>query len=124
MEQIDPTTRREVDENRRHEESITQMMASSEPASPPEYNGIFPSPFSRPQRYSAASLTSPPGLNTRANRSSTQLTSPTSGFVRPYTSGNATNLPSQSVPGSRRQSDDEEEDDVIYYDSALRAAAK
>lgn len=104
-------------------------MASSEPTNPPEYASAFPSAFSRPNRYSMTSLTSPPGIATRPNRSSTQLTSPSAAFARPYTSGNATSttaLPSQSVPGSRRHSDDENEDDFIYgYDNAIhRAAAK
>lgn len=127
LDSIDPETRREVEAGHRHEESISQMMASSEPASPPEYATAFPSAFSKPNRYSTNSMTSPPGLVTRPNRSSTQLTSPSAGFVRPYTSGHASSIPSQSVPASRRHSDDEDEDDFIYgnYDAALhRAAAK
>jgi len=100
-------------------------MAASEPTSPPEYGNAFPNAFSKPNRYSNASLSSVPGVTNRASRSSTQLTSPSAGYVRPYTSGHA-QIPSQSVPGSRRQSDDEEEDDFIYgFDTAVnRAAAK
>lgn len=82
--------------------------------------------MSRPNRYSTASLMSPPGIATRPNRSSTQLTSPSGGFVRPYTA-NASNLPSQSVPGSRRHSDDEEEEEDYLYrfeTGVHRAAAK
>nr|POF01435.1 hypothetical protein CFP56_76152 [Quercus suber] len=127
LDKVDPETRREVEEGLRHEDSITQMMASSEPASPPGYGNNFPSAFPRPNRYSMNSLTSPPGIATRPNRSSTQLTSPSSNLVRPYTSGNVTAsaTPSHSVPGSRRQSDDEDEDDFIYgYDTIHRAAAK
>lgn len=122
---FDPETKRSVEDGWRHGEAISQMIASSEPASPPEYASAFPTPFSRPARYSAASLTSPPqGILNRPNRSSTQLTSPPGGFVRPYTSGN-THIPSQSVPGSRRHSDDEEEDDFIYgFENHHRAAAK
>ena len=124
---FDSETKRSVEEGWRHGEAISQMIASSEPASPPEYANAFPNAFSRPSRYSAQSLTSPQGVANRPNRSSTQLTSPSStGFVRPYTSGNAY-IPSQSVPGSRRHSDDEEEDDSFAYgfDSAIhRAAAK
>lgn len=122
LAQFHPETRREVENGLRHEEAITQML--SEPADPPEYGGAFPNAFSRPNRYSAASLTSPPGINNRASRSS--ITSPAAGHVRPYTSGNA-HIPSQSVPGSRRHSDDEEEDDTFLYgfESAIhRAAAK
>jgi len=126
LEAFDPAIRHEVENGLRHEESIAQMMASSEPASPPEYGNAFPTSFSRPNRYSTTSLTSPPGINTRPNRSSTQLTSPVAAFARPYTSGSVANIPSQSVPGSRRQSDDEDEDDFLWsYDSAVhRAAAK
>ena len=126
LAQFDPETRREVEDGLRHEEDITRMMASSEPASPPDYASAFPSAFSRPNRYSTTSLTSPPGIFTRPRQSSTQLTSPSAGFERPYTSGNV-HLPSQSVPGSRRHSDDEEEDDSFHYgfETAVhRAAAK
>jgi len=122
LEKVDAETRREVDENRRHEQSVTQLFAQSEPTTPPEYHHAFPSTFSRPNRYSTASLTSPPGIATRPSRASTHLTSPSGGFARAYNNGNHSNLPSQSVPGSRRQSDGEEEDDdFIYgYDDSLR----
>lgn len=106
---------------------MAQMIAQSEPTTPPEYADAFPSIFSKPNRYSSASLTSPPGLVNRPTRAATQLTSPPFQYSRPYTSSGATNLPSHSVPGSRRQSDDEEEaDDFLYnFDSSLhRAAAK
>jgi len=126
LDTIHPSVRHDFENGRRHEESIAQMMASSEPASPPEYGNAFPTSFSKPNRYSAASLTSPPGIATRSSRSSTQMTSPSAGFVRPYTSGGTSTFPSQSVPGSRRQSDDEDDDDFIWsYDSVNhRAAAK
>lgn len=126
IDSFDPQTRLEVEENLRHEKAITQMMAASEPASPPDYGNVFPTPFSKPNRYSIASLASPPGIANRPNRSSTQLTSPSAGFVRPYTSG-TTHLPSQSVPGSRRQSDDEEDESPFIYgldNPGHRAAAK
>ncbi|KAK4580310.1 hypothetical protein LTR86_000513 [Recurvomyces mirabilis] len=120
---VDPETRREVDQGLLHEESIAAMMAASEPTSPPEYGNAFPNAFSKPNRYSNASLSSVQGVTNRASRSSTQLTSPSAGYVRPYTSGHA-QIPSQSVPGSRRQSDDEEEDDFIYgFDTAVNRAA-
>jgi len=124
LEAFDPAVRTVVENGRRHEESIAQMMASSDAASPPEYGNAFPSSLSKPHRYSAASMTSPPGLTSRSNGSSVQLTSPSAGFVRPYTSGGTTNIPSHSVPGSRRQSDDEDEDDFLWnYDSAIRRSA-
>lgn len=104
---------------------MAQMIAQSEPTTPPEYADAFPSIFSKPNRYSSASLTSPPGIVNRPSRATSQLTSPPFQYTRPFTS--SSNLPSQSVPGSRRQSDDEEEaDDFLYnFDSSLhRAAAK
>ena len=104
---------------------MSQMIAQSEPTTPPEYADAFPSIFSKPNRYSSASLTSPPGIVNRPARAATQLTSPGFQYNRPFTS--SANLPSHSVPGSRRQSDDEEEaDDFLYnFDQSVhRAAAK
>lgn len=125
LEKVDADTRREVDENIRHEHSVTQLFAQSEPTTPPEYQNAFPNNLSRPNRYSAASLMSPPGtgITTRSNRASTHLTSPPAGFARPYTANNNPSLPSQSVPGSRRQSDDEDDNDFVYgFDSTIRRA--
>ncbi|KAL1583038.1 hypothetical protein WHR41_08483 [Cladosporium halotolerans] len=121
--EVDPETRREVDDHRRHEDAVAQMIAQSEPTTPPEYADAFPSIFSKPNRYSSASLTSPPGIVNRPSRATSQLTSPPFQYTRPFTS--SSNLPSQSVPGSRRQSDDEEEaDDFLYnFDSSLHRAA-
>jgi len=126
LDRIDPDTRRDLDENIRHEQAVTQLIAQSEPSTPPEYHKAFSS-FSRSSRYST-SLASPPGLAVRPNRASTQLTSPSLSFVRAYANGakNPPNLPSQSVPGSRRHSDDEEEEDyrVSFEQGVHRAAAK
>jgi len=121
--EVDPDTRREVDDHRRHEDAVSQMIAQSEPTTPPEYADAFPSIFSKPNRYSSASLASPPGLVNRPARASTQLTSPHFNYNRPVTS--SANLPSYSVPGSRRQSDDEEEtDDYLYnFDASVHRAA-
>jgi hypothetical protein len=56
------------------------------------------------------------------------VTSPPAGVIRPYTATEKnSNIPSQSVPGSRLQSDDEEEDDedIVLYDPTIhRRAAK
>lgn len=125
LEKVDADTRREVDENIRHEHAVTQLFAQSEPTTPPEYHNSYSTNFARPNRYSAASLTSPPGNTSRPHRASTQLTSPIAGFARTYTNNTSSNVPSQSVPGSRRQSDDEEdEDDFIYgYEQNLRRAS-
>jgi hypothetical protein len=78
----------------------------SEPTTPPDYSDPgFPTSFSRPNRFSYNSVTSPPGLNNRFSQSSSQLASP-SGIV------NGRNPPpkppAKSMPGSRRNSEDEE----------------
>ncbi|KAK8169594.1 hypothetical protein IWX90DRAFT_485521 [Phyllosticta citrichinensis] len=79
----------------------------SEPTTPPEYrdNG-FPTAFSRPQRYSVQSFTSPQSgttLSNRPSRSGSQITSP------PHVSHGISHMPSKSMPGSRRGSDEEED---------------
>lgn len=127
MDLIDPETRREVDEVKRLEQDIHRFTSGhqSEPTTPPEYYS-YPSAVSRPNRYSSSALTSPPGLANRPARSGSQLTSPPASYVRPFSSHAAVNqLPSKSVPGSRRNSDEEEEeDDYTYGFSDSRAAAK
>jgi hypothetical protein len=79
----------------------------SEPTTPPEYRDHgYPSVFSRTNRYSSSSLTSPPGLN-RTSRSGSQLTSPPSELAQTlHNHINSDTLPSKSVPGSRRGSSD------------------
>lgn len=90
----------------------------SEPTTPPDYTDAgFPTSFSRPDRFSISSVTSPPGLNNRFSQSSAQLASSPSGAV------NGRNLPpkppAKSMPGSRRNSDDEEyfPDELATYRS-------
>lgn len=80
----------------------------SEPTTPPEYRDqVLPSVFSRTNRYSASSLTSPPGLNNRSSRSGSQLTSPPTELAQTlHNHINSDTLPSKSVPGSRRGSND------------------
>lgn len=129
MALIDPETRREVDEVRRMEQDITRFTSGvlSEPTTPPEYHSsAYPTFVSRPNRYSSTSMASPPGLSNRTSRSGSQLTSPPTSFARPVTSQVIMQNPSQSVPGSRRNSDEEEEDDYIYQftGNPHRAAAK
>jgi hypothetical protein len=91
----------------------------SEPSTPPEYRETssgFPTVFSRPNRYSTSSLTSPPGLYTnRPGRSGSQLTSPQSGFI-PSRYVMDDKMPSRSVPGSRRNSDEDEKEEAVRQD--------
>jgi hypothetical protein len=80
----------------------------SEPTTPPDYSDAgFPTSFSRPNRFSINSITSPPGLNNRFSQSSSQLASPP-----PTTTMNGRTThqkpPAKSMPGSRRNSEDEE----------------
>ena len=81
----------------------------SEPTTPPEYIDLgFPTPLSRPNRFSASGIMSPPGLINRPGRADSQVTSTPIERARAYqalTSG----APSQSVPGSRRDSDEDED---------------
>jgi hypothetical protein len=75
----------------------------SEPTTPPEYRDQgYSSIFTNRNRFSSASLTSPPGLN-RLSRSGSQLTSPPPETVQ---NGDSDKLPSKSVPASRRGSSD------------------
>ncbi|KAH8899635.1 ARM repeat-containing protein [Thozetella sp. PMI_491] len=90
----------------------------SEPTTPPEYRETssgFPTMFSRPNRYSTSSLTSPPGIFNRPNRSGSQLASPQSGFMLSRYAFDD-QLPSRSVPGSRRNSDEDEKEEAVRQD--------
>ncbi|MCJ1399136.1 hypothetical protein MMC11_002338 [Xylographa trunciseda] len=79
----------------------------SEPTTPPEYRDhVFPSIYSRRNRYSSSSLVSPPGINNRLSRSGSQLTSPPTDPAQTQASEEVDKLPSKSVPGSRRGSTD------------------
>jgi hypothetical protein len=117
-------------QQRREEQELAQMQEDlgrsnknsnaghqSEPTTPPEYresSSGFPSVFSRPNRYSTSSLTSPPGLYNRPGRSGSQLTSPQSGILQSRMMDDK--LPSKSVPGSRRNSDEDEKEEAVRQD--------
>lgn len=120
-------------QQRREEQELAQMQEDlgrnnngnsatghqSEPTTPPEYrdtNSGFPSVFSRPNRYSTSSLTSPPGLYNRPGRSGSQLTSPQSGILQSSRLLMDDKLPSKSVPGSRRNSDEDEKEEAVRQD--------
>lgn len=123
---IDPETRREVDEFQRVENDIKRFASGfqSEPTTPPEYHNF---PIGTPlHRYSSASMASPPGFAGRPSRSGSQIASPAAKVSRPMSSHILPSQlqPSQSVPGSRRNSDEEEEEDYTYGFTESRAAAK
>ncbi|KAK0706462.1 armadillo-type protein [Lasiosphaeria miniovina] len=118
-----------LDAQQRQEERELQMMQQdlasgrfaghqSEPTTPPEYRETssgFPTMFSRPNRYSTSSLTSPPGIFNRPGRSGSQLTSPQAGLVQSRFAFDD-QLPSRSVPGSRRNSDEDEKEEAVRQD--------
>lgn len=129
MQKLDQRQRREAHELAQMEEEIVRLGGhQSEPTTPPEYrdsNSGFPTMFSRPNRYSTSSLTSPPGLFNRPGRSGSQLASPPSGLVQQqqtnYGFGEPMLMPSRSVPGTRRNSDDEKEEAVRQDPTSHRA---
>jgi hypothetical protein len=92
----------------------------SEPSTPPEFqeNG-FPSVLSRPNRFSASGIISPPGVINRPSRAGSQVTSPPVERARAYQAltGGAGHMP-YSVPGSRNDSEGDEGQDE-YSDNVL-----
>lgn len=88
----------------------------SEPTTPPEYRDSgFPSAISRPNRLSMASLTSTQGVGSIASPRTTR--SGSQSYAAAYNmSQNSSQLPSSSMPGSRRGSDEEE--DSYQYEIA------
>ncbi|KAL1306571.1 hypothetical protein AAFC00_005256 [Neodothiora populina] len=124
MALIDPETRLAVEEHQRLEQDISLFTSGhqSEPTTPPDYYSSLSRPSSN--RFSSASLASPPGIHTRPAHSVSQFTSPQAAFVRPFTSHASSTIPSQSVPASRRGSDEEEEDYAYgFADLNHRSAA-
>lgn len=107
MELIDLQSRRGEEEIHRLSTDLRygKQPAHSQPTTPPEFsdgNG-FPSAFSRPNRFSMSSIN--PGMTTpRGSRANSQVTSPPAQFF------NNNGLPSQSVPGTRRNSDEDHDD--------------
>ncbi|KAI4631199.1 hypothetical protein J4E83_002728 [Alternaria metachromatica] len=94
----------ESDNNRFSADAHYGGPAHSQPTTPPEYNESngFPSALSRPNRFSMSSIN--PGMTTRGSRANSQVTSPPANF---QSNGN---LPSHSMPGSRRNSEEEHDD--------------
>ncbi|TVY84508.1 Pumilio domain-containing protein [Lachnellula suecica] len=127
MQLLDLQQRREEQELAQMQEDIGRSNNNgghqSEPTTPPEYRETtsgFPSVFSRPNRYSTSSLTSPPGLYNRPGRSGSQLTSPQSGIYQSRIMDDK--LPSKSVPGSRRNSDEDEKEEAVRQDPTSHRA--
>lgn len=123
MQKLDQQQRREAQELAQMEEEMGRMGGhQSEPTTPPEYRDNpsgFPSIFSRPNRYSTSSLTSPPGLFNRPGRSGSQLASPPANMMQArfaFEDQAPTQMPSRSVPGTRRNSDDEDKDEAVRQD--------
>lgn len=107
MELIDLQSRRGEEEIQRLSSEVRYgKPAHSQPTTPPEYNESngFPTAFSRPNRFSMSSIN--PGMTTpRGSRANSQVTSPPGSTFN----GNG-NLPSQSMPGTRRNSDEDHDD--------------
>lgn len=110
----------------KHEAELSLMLEEhgrlsghqSEPTTPPEYRETttgFPSVFSRPNRYSLSSLTSPHGMANRSARSGSVLTSPQSGIPLSRFAFDD-QLPSWSHTTSRRNSDDDEKEEAVRQD--------
>lgn len=114
---IDPETRREVDEARKLEQDINLFTSGvlTEPGTPTDHNSSSAhTPGAYTNRFSMNSSMASPGIaSKRQSRTGAQMTSPPTEYVNPYF-GNQ-NLPSQSVPGSQRNSDHEESDDEYAY---------
>ncbi|KAF4973413.1 hypothetical protein FSARC_307 [Fusarium sarcochroum] len=126
MQKLDQQQRREAAELAQMEEEVGRLGGhQSEPTTPPEYrdHSGFPSFLSRPSRYSMSSLTSPPGLFNRPVRSGSQLASPQSGIMQTRFGfeDNTPQMPSRSVPTTRRNSDDEKEEAVRQDPSSHRS---
>jgi hypothetical protein len=108
MANLDYKAKNTEDELQRLQNELNQLNIAghqSEPTTPPEYHQN--SFTTRPNRLSLASLTSPPSVTSmagpRSNRSSSQV------VTSPFQTS-ASNLPSMSVPGTRRNSDEDDED--------------
>ncbi|TEA20118.1 hypothetical protein C8034_v007892 [Colletotrichum sidae] len=116
MQKLEQVQRREEMELAKLQDDLRHGH-QSEPTTPPEYHESsgFPTMFSRPNRYSTSSLTSPPGLFNRPGRSGSQLTSPRSTLMQSRFTFDE-HLPSRSVPGSRRNSDEDEKEEAVRQD--------
>ncbi|SZF03304.1 unnamed protein product [Blumeria hordei] len=123
MQLLDIQQRREEQELAQMQEDLgrssgtSRQSHQSEPTTPEyrESSSGFPSAFSRPNRYSASSLTSPPGLYNRPTRSGSQITSPQSNNLQPRLVMDE-KPPSTSVLGSRSNSDEDDKAEAVRQD--------
>ncbi|KAK0705326.1 hypothetical protein B0H67DRAFT_604226 [Lasiosphaeris hirsuta] len=121
IHKLDAQQRQEERELQQMQEDINSGRYAghqSEPTTPPEYRETssgFPTMFSRPNRYSTSSLTSPQGIFNRPGRSGSQLASPQSGIIQNRFAFDD-QIPSRSVPGSRRNSDEDEKEEAVRQD--------
>lgn len=113
MELIDLQSRRGEEEIHRLSTEVRYgKPAHSQPTTPPEYNegNGFPTAFSRPNRFSMSSINSG-GIIGRGSRANSQVTSPPAKNTGNGNGGsNSNGLPSQSMPGTRRNSDEDHDD--------------
>ncbi|KAK4195324.1 armadillo-type protein [Triangularia verruculosa] len=123
MHKLDAQTRLEAQELQQMQEDLANRLGAghqSEPTTPPEYREMSISTIwssNRPNRYSTSSLTSPPGLYNRPNRSGSLLTSPQSGGGAIPARFAFDDPLSHSMPGSRRNSDeDDEKEEAVRQD--------
>lgn len=80
----------------------------SEPGTPPDHQKLsMQPPFAN--RFSTSTMASPGIVSNHQSRPVSQIMSPPTDFNNPYFP--AQNIPSQSVPGSQRNSDHEESDE-------------
>ncbi|KAH0523408.1 hypothetical protein TsFJ059_008417 [Trichoderma semiorbis] len=131
MQKLDQQQRREALELAQMEEDMNRFAGhQSEPTTPPEYrntstNNGFPGIFSRPNRYSTSSLTSPAAMFNRPARSGSLLTSPppgTTGVFQQRYGFDDNQMPSRSVPTTRRNSDDDDKEEAVRQDPSSHRA--
>ena len=99
---------------------IDVVSRQSEPSTPPEYQDAgFPNSLSRPNRFSAGNLISPPSNFNNSSKRDSQLASPPNERARAY---NALTAAAPSGQHSKSNSDEEDSHEEIM-DFSHRSAA-
>jgi hypothetical protein len=125
MQILDLQQRQEEQELQRMQEDLSRHGSlngaghQSEPTTPPEYRDSssgFPTVFSRPNRYSTSSLTSPIGtLYNRPGRSASTLTTPNLSLLGSrFTMDENTAM--RPVFASKQYSDDDDKEQAVRQD--------